>query len=114
MRDALRRCARTWGRAWGWADTKGEAPARAKGKGSCDCACFREVALAVAYLSFRLLTLFGSIYIAMKLAYFEYSALGSSSAETCSVLMILGALVALWVESVVPYMLTAARLPDIV
>lgn len=72
----------------------------------------RQVALSVAYISFRILTLVGSIYLAMKLAFFDYHALGNSGATACAVLMIVGSLVALWVESVVPYVLTAARLPD--
>lgn len=55
----------------------------------------RKVALSVAYISFRILTLVGSIYLAMKLAFFEYSALGSSAAVVCAVLMIAGSLVAL-------------------
>ena len=72
----------------------------------------RHVALSVAYISFRILTLAGSIYLAMKIAFFDYHALGNSGATACAVLMIVGSLVALWVESVIPYVLTAARIPD--
>lgn len=72
----------------------------------------RKVALSVSYISFRILTLAGSIYLAMKIAFFDYAALGNSGAAACAVLMIVGSLVALWIESVVPYVLTAARLAD--
>ena len=67
----------------------------------------RKVPLKLAYVTFRLLTLVGSIYLACKLAFFAYEGGG---AGTSAVLMILGSLIALWVESVVPYVLTAARL----
>jgi hypothetical protein len=73
----------------------------------------RHVALAVAYISFRVLTLAGSIYLAMKIAFFDYHALGNSAATACAALMIVGSLVALWVESVISYVLTAARTTDV-
>ena len=69
----------------------------------------QPVALSVAYCTFRLLTLLGSIFLAIKLAFFDYSSLGSGSASASAVTMIVGSLIALWVESVVPYVLTAAR-----
>ena len=73
----------------------------------------RHVALSVAYISFRILTLAGSIYLAMKLAFYDYDGLGNSGATACAVLMIVGSLVALWVESVIPYVLTAARITGV-
>jgi hypothetical protein len=69
----------------------------------------RRVALSVSYLSFRLLTLVGSIFLAIKLAFFDYHSLGGAATGS-AVVMIAGSLLALWVESVVPYVLTAARL----
>ena len=49
----------------------------------------------------------------MKIAFFDYHALGNSAATACAALMIVGSLVALWIESVVPYVLTAARTTDV-
>ena len=60
-----------------------------------------------------MLTLAGSIYLAMKLAFYDYHGLGNSGATACAVLMIVGSLVALWVESVIPYVLTAARITGV-
>jgi hypothetical protein len=49
----------------------------------------------------------------MKLAFYDYDGLGNSGATACAVLMIVGSLVALWVESVIPYVLTAARITGV-
>jgi len=67
--------------------------------------------LCVAYIAFRVLTLVGSIFLAVKLAFFAYRDLGDPAAMSAGTTMILS-LVALWLEAVIPYVLTAARLDD--
>ena len=64
--------------------------------------------IALSAACCRVLTLVGSIFLAMKLALFDYKSVGAGAVTAGT--MIALSLIALWVESVVPYVLTAARL----